>query len=208
MRFPCPRYGPSASASAAVDPNSPPPTMSTVAGGAGQAMAGGSRGRAEAVSRRTSQANELRRGSASGGFDEESDEAVVAHKELAVVCAAGASTCSNARSRKPCRWQGREAQVRTSVERRRDSPPPLTRCSSEMAQQLGPPPVPPRPIPPPPIPPRPGAAPPALAPPPGPPTFPPVVRGRLLADGSEAKSGVLCKGVKWQASGILEEGSK
>ncbi|BGP35376.1 hypothetical protein JCM10296v2_007212 [Rhodotorula toruloides] len=77
-----------------------------------------------------------------------------------------------------------------------------------MSQQLSPPPVPPRPIPPPPIPPRPGAAPPtALAPPPGPPIFPPVVRGRLLTDGSEAKAGVLCNGVKWQASGILEEGS-
>ncbi|BGP27661.1 hypothetical protein JCM10295v2_006635 [Rhodotorula toruloides] len=76
-----------------------------------------------------------------------------------------------------------------------------------MVQPPGPPPVPPRPILPPPIPPRPGAAPPTLAPrPAGPPAFPPVVRGRLLADGSEATSGVLSKGVKWQASGILEEG--
>ncbi|BGP43489.1 hypothetical protein JCM10449v2_007524 [Rhodotorula kratochvilovae] len=64
-----------------------------------------------------------------------------------------------------------------------------------------PPPIPPRPGPPPPIPPRPG---PALSA--GPPVFPPVLVGRLLADGAEAKAGVLCRGVKWQASGILEEG--
>ncbi|GAA6050874.1 hypothetical protein JCM3770_005750 [Rhodotorula araucariae] len=64
-----------------------------------------------------------------------------------------------------------------------------------------PPPVPPRPGPPPPIPPRPGAVYPI-----GPPGFPPTVVGRLIADGTEPRSGVLYKGVKWQASGILEDG--
>lgn len=88
------------------------------------------------------------------------------------------------------------------------TPLPFTSCSSVMSLQQGPPPVPPRRIPARPFPPRPGTAPSALAPPPAPPSFPPIIRGRLLADGSEAKSGVLSKGVKWQASGILEEGSK
>ncbi|GAA5865616.1 hypothetical protein JCM1840_001461 [Sporobolomyces johnsonii] len=63
------------------------------------------------------------------------------------------------------------------------------------------PPIPPRPSQPPPIPPRPPAA------PAGPPPYPPVIRGRLLADASSAVSGVLRPGIKWQASGVLEEGS-
>ncbi|GAA5998947.1 uncharacterized protein JCM10292_005815 [Rhodotorula paludigena] len=71
----------------------------------------------------------------------------------------------------------------------------------------GPPPLPPRPGPPPPIPPRPPATMEEPPPPcPGPPSFPPHTFGRLLADGTEAKAGVLAKGIKWQASGILEEG--
>ncbi|KPV73376.1 uncharacterized protein RHOBADRAFT_55128 [Rhodotorula graminis WP1] len=65
-----------------------------------------------------------------------------------------------------------------------------------------PPPVPPRPGPLPPVPPRPSPS-----DPPQPPAYPPVTVGRLLADGTEAKSGVLTKGIKWQASGILEEGA-
>ncbi|GAA6008338.1 hypothetical protein JCM10207_000090 [Rhodosporidiobolus poonsookiae] len=73
-----------------------------------------------------------------------------------------------------------------------------------------PPPVPPRPGPPP-IPPRPGqAAPPpyyAPCPPPsGPPPFPPIYHGRLIASGQAAESGVLLPGIKWQASGPLEDG--
>lgn len=76
-----------------------------------------------------------------------------------------------------------------------------------------PPPIPPRPNEAaPPIPPRPGDAAPHPPPSPGhpahPPAYPPVVVGRLIADGTEAKSGVLVRGVKWQASGILEEGAK
>ncbi|GAA5917727.1 hypothetical protein JCM6882_009363 [Rhodosporidiobolus microsporus] len=85
---------------------------------------------------------------------------------------------------------------------------------------MPPPPLPPRPGQqgPPPIPPRPPAVepPPAAAPPPSvnvppvpcPPAFPPVCRGKLLADGSAPAAGVLggVRGVKWQASGILEEG--
>ncbi|GAA5821022.1 hypothetical protein JCM11251_001924 [Rhodosporidiobolus azoricus] len=71
---------------------------------------------------------------------------------------------------------------------------------------------------PPPMPPRPatagssqtGAHPlPADGPPlPCPPAFPPICRGRLLADGMAPAAGVLggVRGVKWQASGILEEG--
>ncbi|GAA6021412.1 hypothetical protein JCM11491_006700 [Sporobolomyces phaffii] len=56
---------------------------------------------------------------------------------------------------------------------------------------------------PPPIPPRPSE--PASVP--GPPPFPPVVRGTLLADGTAAKSGLLRRGIKWQASGVLERGA-
>ncbi|GAA5981562.1 hypothetical protein JCM11641_004098 [Rhodosporidiobolus odoratus] len=70
-------------------------------------------------------------------------------------------------------------------------PPPLPARPG----QTGPPPIPPRP------------------PPPGeqlpcPPSFPPVCVGRLLADGTGPQAGVVqgVKGVKWQASGLLEEG--
>ena len=77
---------------------------------------------------------------------------------------------------------------------------------SVASRMAAPPPVPPRPGPPPPIPPRPPAPPPSD--PPSPPAYPPITVGRLLADGTEAKSGVLSKGIKWQASGILEEGAK
>ncbi|GAA5985367.1 hypothetical protein JCM10908_006948 [Rhodotorula pacifica] len=63
--------------------------------------------------------------------------------------------------------------------------------------------------PPPPIPPRPAhllpPAPPPLAPQAPPPYPPPSLLGPLIADGSEPKSGVLEKGIKWQASGILED---
>ncbi|GAA5901283.1 uncharacterized protein JCM6883_000163 [Sporobolomyces salmoneus] len=67
----------------------------------------------------------------------------------------------------------------------------------------GPPPIPPRPTDPPPIPPRPDH------PGKGPPSFPPQIRGKLIANGTSAQSGVLAgkKGIKWQSSGILEEGA-
>ncbi|GAA5926584.1 uncharacterized protein JCM15063_000314 [Sporobolomyces koalae] len=67
-----------------------------------------------------------------------------------------------------------------------------------------PPPIPPRPTEPPALPARP-PAPAAL--PNRPPSFPPVVQGKLIADGLAPKSGVLGKGIKWQASGIVEQGS-
>lgn len=73
----------------------------------------------------------------------------------------------------------------------------------------GPPPLPPRPEGPPPIPPRPdysnGQD---CAASDGPPSFPPIVRGDLLADGTKTQAGVLKRGIKWQASGILERGAK
>ncbi|GAA6008341.1 hypothetical protein JCM10207_000091 [Rhodosporidiobolus poonsookiae] len=75
-----------------------------------------------------------------------------------------------------------------------------------------PPPVQTRPAPPG-VPPRPAPAPPPYSaaippPPPGPPPFPPVIRGPLLAtDGQGAQVGWVAPGVKWQASGPLEEGS-
>ncbi|GAA5847159.1 hypothetical protein JCM5353_004983 [Sporobolomyces roseus] len=65
------------------------------------------------------------------------------------------------------------------------------------------PPIPPRPSDPPPIPPRP---PPSSNEPCNPPQFPPILKGPLISDGSCAQSGVLRKGIKWQASGILEQG--
>ncbi|GAA6060580.1 hypothetical protein JCM10212_006815 [Sporobolomyces blumeae] len=69
---------------------------------------------------------------------------------------------------------------------------------------MDPPPVPPRPSQPPAIPPRP---PPPRPPAAGPPEYPPHCRGPLLADGSSPQSGVLIAGIKWQASGILEQGA-
>ncbi|GAA5970660.1 hypothetical protein JCM3765_001186 [Sporobolomyces pararoseus] len=68
----------------------------------------------------------------------------------------------------------------------------------------GPPSIPPRPRDPPPIPPRPGGGTESSK---GPPSFPPVIRGEVIADGTSAQSGVLRKGIKWQASGILERGA-
>jgi hypothetical protein len=38
--------------------------------------------------------------------------------------------------------------------------------------------------------------------------WPAFLLGPLIADGSEPRSGVLEKGVKWQASGILEDAAK
>ncbi|GAA5872181.1 hypothetical protein JCM16303_001002 [Sporobolomyces ruberrimus] len=67
----------------------------------------------------------------------------------------------------------------------------------------GPPPIPPRPSGPPTIPPRPESE----TRPPGPPSFPPTIRGNLIADGCKPQAGVLKKGVKWQASGFLEQGA-
>ncbi|GAA5865566.1 hypothetical protein JCM8547_007651 [Rhodosporidiobolus lusitaniae] len=79
---------------------------------------------------------------------------------------------------------------------------------------MPPPRIPPRPDQAPPgtipaLPPRPPQAAQLAPPPPCPPLppFPPVCRGRILADGNAATSGVLVKGVKWQASGVLEEGA-
>ncbi|GAA5863520.1 hypothetical protein JCM3774_006510 [Rhodotorula dairenensis] len=61
--------------------------------------------------------------------------------------------------------------------------------------------------PPPPIPPRPAhlTASTSASPQAPPPYPPPRCLGPLVADGSEPKAGVLEKGVKWQASGILED---
>ncbi|POY75446.1 hypothetical protein BMF94_1518 [Rhodotorula taiwanensis] len=68
--------------------------------------------------------------------------------------------------------------------------------------------------PPPPVSPRPVAAessrevqaPRPHRPPVGPPAYPPTaLLGPLIADGKAAQSGVLVQGVKWQASGILED---